>query len=301
MKDYYKILEINENSTDEEIKKKYRELSIKYHPDKNPDEGERFKEISEAYSVLKDKDKREKYDYSRKNPGYTFTNHDFEDILSRFGTRFDRNIREVVVNITPIEAFKGGTKEFTYKRNIPCNDCSGTGGDLQLCTICSGNGFIDHSFDNGFLKRNIRNICSTCYGRGHTLIHKCGKCGGKGNQIKDESLSIIIPEHEYVDTHHIVLPDYGDYVNGRFGTIAIKFRVISSDNFEKNGNDLIYTLVLNNDEFKKDSFIVPHPDGDISIKSPNVIDTSIPLRIKDKGYRNGDLYVKIVIRYDKTV
>ena len=170
MKDYYKILGVGETATDDEIKKVFRDLSIKYHPDRNPDGEERFKEINEAYSILRDKEKRRKYDYDRKNPMGDFNMGQFGDFLNNFRRK---SHREIFSTITPIQAYRGGDIDLTYDRRIMCDDCTGTGGEYQHCTSCSGNGFTEQQYNNGLVFQKIRHVCSKCFGRGYTLIHKC--------------------------------------------------------------------------------------------------------------------------------
>ena len=148
MKDYYKILEVEEKATDEDIKKSYRSLSKKYHPDINPDGSEKFKEIAEAYEVLGDKTKRVQYDNSKNNP---YNGTQFENIFSQMFAGNNPNFRQhrrksapdkiIKVQITPIESYLGQEKTIQYFKDNHCNICNGSGGEQQGCNTCGGSGF----------------------------------------------------------------------------------------------------------------------------------------------------------------
>lgn len=305
MKDYYKILEVEENASDEEIKKSYRNLSKKYHPDLNPEGGEKFKEISEAYEILSSKEKREKYNHQKNNP---YGNTPFEDLFSNmFNQRPNpfQNRRKaapdkiVKLEITPIESFLGKTKTFQYMRERACNICSGTGGELELCKTCGGQGFHIKTFGTGFMVQQIRSACPACGGRGQILIQSCYSCGGRGTKGSVEKLDLKIPVG-IDDGNYLKLENMGDFKNGELGDLVVQCVMIPKDNFEKINNDLIYNLYLNYDDLKKDSFTIPHPSGDLTIALPKVFDTSKPLRLKSKGYFEGDMYVKLYVKFERS-
>lgn len=305
MKDYYKILEVEENASDEEIKKSYRNLSKKYHPDLNPEGGEKFKEISEAYEILSSKEKREKYNHQKNNP---YGNTPFEDLFSNmFNQRPNpfQNRRKaapdkiVKLEITPIESFLGKTKTFQYMRERACNICSGTGGELELCKTCGGQGFHIKTFGTGFMVQQIRSACPSCGGRGQILIQSCYSCGGRGTKGSVEKLDLKIPVG-IDDGNYLKLENMGDFRNGEVGDLVVQCVMTPKDNFEKINNDLIYNLYLNYDDLKKDSFIIPHPSGDLTIALPKVFDTSKPLRLKSKGYFDGDMYVKLYVKFERS-
>lgn len=308
MKDYYKILEVEENSTDDEIKKSYRTLSKKYHPDVNPEGGEKFKEINEAYEVLGDKQKREKYNHSRNNP---YAGTPFQDIFSSMfgGTNpnFTNQPRRksapdkiIKIQITPIESYKGIEKTIYYVKDNHCTMCSGSGGEQQTCQTCNGSGFEVKTMGNGFMVQHIRTACNTCGGRGFTLVHKCYHCDGRGTKPTSNEIKVKLPVG--VDNgQYLKLQNLGDFRNGDYGDLVVQVEVINKDGYEKFNNDLIYNLYLNLEEIQKNKFLIPHPDGDLSMDAPRIFDTSKPLRLRGKGYFGGDMYVKLNVKFERQV
>lgn len=305
MKNYYKILEVEEKATQDEIKKAYRKLASKYHPDKNPEGEEKFKEIAEAYETLGNPEKKEQYDNKGKNP---FNGTSYEDMFSQmFGNNrnpFQQQKRKsapdkiVRFQITPIDSYLGKEKTIQYMKDIHCNVCSGKGGEQQVCRTCNGQGFQIKTFGTGFMMQQIRTACPTCAGRGYTLVHKCHSCDGRGTKQTASEVKIMLPRG--VDSgQYLKIEKAGDFRNGEYGDLVIQIEVISKDGFEKMNNDLIYSLFLNLDEVKKDKFIIPHPDGDLSMDAPKLFDTSRPLRLRGKGYNGGDMYVRLNVKFER--
>jgi molecular chaperone DnaJ len=302
MKDYYKILEVEENSTQEQIKKNYRTLSKKYHPDVNPEGAEKFKELAEAYEILGDKTKREQYNASKRNP---FAGTEFEGFFAQMqGNNPFRNRKTVPdkmvkVEITPIDSFIGVEKTINYFKEIECSDCNGEGGQRQICHHCGGSGQQIKTFNNGFIVQQMAITCTSCGGKGFNLIHKCGTCGGKGSNSQNDSVKIKLPVG--VDNgQYIKLGGYGDLKHGMAGDLILQIQVIPTDGYEKMNNDLIYNLFLNLDELNSEKINIPHPNGELRINFPETFDTSRPLRLKNKGYNGGDMYVKLNVRFDKS-
>jgi molecular chaperone DnaJ len=306
MKDYYKILEVEENSTEDEIKKSYRTLSKKYHPDVNPDGADKFKEIAEAYEVLGDKNKRTNYDNSKNNP---YNGTPFQDIFSQMFSNhphFKQQRRKqapdkiIKLQVTPLESYLGSEKSIQYFRDNNCVTCTGTGGEQKVCETCNGIGYQVKVFGSGFMSQQIRTVCGGCGGRGHTLVNKCFSCDGKGTKSSVNEIRIKLP----VGTdngQYLRMTDLGDFKNGEYGDLVIQIEVIPKDGFEKMNDDLIYNLVVNLEEIQKDKFIIPHPDGDLSMDAPRIVDTSRPLRLRGKGYNGGDMYVKINLKFERPI
>ncbi len=299
IKDYYKILEIEENFTEDVLKKKYRELSKKYHPDINPSGGDKFKDISEAYDVLSDANKRRQYDMEKQG-GFGGN-----DIFANFFNQVHRQHRQhrpvdkmVALKLTPIEIFNGLTKDIVYNRNIPCDECNGSCGAKKTCNNCNGGGYIINRFGSGFFVQQVQTVCPTCAGSGHIIVDKCYKCNGVGVKSDMNKVTIEIPKTadngQFLKMHKL-----GDFDKYDFGDLILKIEVVETDGFSKVGNDLVYTHFLDDKEICNDKYIVPHPSGDLSIKGLEVFDTSKPLRIKDKGYLGGDFYVKLEVRFKK--
>jgi molecular chaperone DnaJ len=308
MKDYYKILEVEEKASQDEIKKSYRSLSKKYHPDVNPEGADKFKDIAESYETLGNPEKRAQYDQNKNNPFHGHGgNVSFEDIVSQmFGNRgnFQQQRRKSVpdkivkVQISPIESYKGVDKKIQYMKDNQCGTCSGSGGDRQVCGSCNGIGFQIKTFGTGFMAQQIRQACGTCGGRGYTLIHKCHTCNGQGSKSEVGSVNFKLPKG--VDSgQYLKLENLGDFKNGEIGDLVVQIEVVEKDGFEKMNNDLIYSLFLNLDEVNQDKLKVPHPDGDLMLNQPKIFDTSKPLRLRGKGYNGGDMYVKLNVKFER--
>lgn len=297
MKDYYKILEVSENSSLDEIKKSYRNLSKKYHPDVNPDGSEKFKEIAEAYETLGDPQKKASYDGMKNNPFGSFSN------MFDFG--FNKQQRKsspdkiVKIQINPIESYLSAEKTIQYMRENHCEPCNGKGGDRIACKTCNGAGFQVKTFGNGFIIQQMRTTCQSCGGAGYSLTNICYMCGGKGSKSAVNSVNIKIP-HSADNGNFIKLPNMGDFHQGEYGDLVVQIELVNKDGFEKMNNDLIYNLFLSKDNLNDDKYTIPHPDGELSITAPKYFDTSKPLRIRGRGYKNGDMYVKLNVKFQRS-
>ena len=308
MKDYYKILEVEENASDEDIKKSYRNLSKRFHPDVNPDGAEKFKEINEAYEVLGNGEKRQQYNQRKNNP---YAGSNFEDMFSQMfgggGNGFRQQPRRksapdkiVRVQISPVESFLGTDKTINYFRDIHCNSCGGAGGEQQACHTCGGVGYQVKTFGTGFMVQQVRTVCNTCGGRGYTLVHKCYYCDGRGTKPNTHEIKINIPVG--ADSGQFLkLQDAGDFKNGEYGDLLIQIEVVPKDGFEKMNNDLIYSLTLDIQGIQQDKFTIPHPDGELVVQAPKIIDTSKPLRLRGKGFLDGDMYLKLILKYERPI
>lgn len=279
--DYYEILEVDKNSDKESIKKAYRKMALKYHPDRNPDDKnaeEMFKKINEAYEVLSDEDRRQIYDrYGKeglKNNGFSgFSDRDFGDIFGDLGSIFESAFgsgfnfggsgrkKETFrakfsadyryeLNLTFKEAVFGCKKNIQTKYKAHCKECDGSGakdGKRENCPDCGGKGQI--FIRQGFM--TFAQTCPRCSGEGNIVREKCPKCSGNGFNFVEETFEVNIPE---------------GINNGN------KMRVVGRGNSFKNGSrgDLyIETFVEQDDYFVRD-------DSDIYIQVP-VFFTSIPL------------------------
>jgi molecular chaperone DnaJ len=307
MKDYYKILEVEEKASQQDIKKSYRTLSKKYHPDVNPEGGDKFKDIAEAYDIIGNAEKRAQYDQNKNNP-FAGGNggSSFEEMFNQMFNRGNaqRTRRKSVpdkilkVQISPIESYQGVEKKIQYLKDIQCGGCSGTGGQQQTCSGCNGAGFQIKTFGTGFMVQQMRQSCTSCGGRGYTLVHKCGTCNGVGTKSEMSMVNFKLPKG--VDSGQFLkLENFGDFRQGEIGDLVIQIEVIEKDGFEKMNNDLIYSLFLDLEGIKEDKLKVPHPDGDLMLGQPKMFDTSKPLRLKGKGYNGGDMYVKLNVRFER--
>jgi molecular chaperone DnaJ len=318
MKNYYEILGISKDATQDEIKKVYRKLAVQYHPDKNPEGDEKFKEIAEAYDILSDVNKRNDYNFKLENPYHQnpFGNNnpfngDLNDIINQmFGSRFGSNNQQqnrrvpdkiIDLHLDVIESFKGVTKEINYSKKVSCGGCNGKGGERSGCITCGGQGFITRKAGTGFFTQVHRIVCPDCQGKGYKINNKCHVCNGETTQIIYDKFSLNIPSG--IDNGQMLkIPNKGDFDEGSVGDLIIRIILTSSNNFIKEGNDLIYSIYLSLEDLEKDSFYVPHPDGSLNVKFPKNFNTEIPLRIRGKGFSGqvlGDLYIKMNVKYER--
>ena len=221
MKDYYSVLGVDENASPEAIKKAYRALAQKHHPDRNPDDSEaekKFKSISEAHTVLSDPSQRQKYDHVRRGNFRTHHQsgdmHDiFEGIFEGFGfTPFGNHKRQqrsrahdptsaqtpgsAIINIeVSLDELESGKAERTFKvsKNVLCQSCDGVGGDsVRVCETCHGQGDVVQAFKQGAMSFQTRSTCSHCHGRGQRLVNICVPCRGTGSVPEHTSYTVSL-------------------------------------------------------------------------------------------------------------
>lgn len=301
---YYEILGVEENASQDDIKKKYRQLAKENHPDTGGNE-ELFKKISTAYDILGDEQKRQSYDQQRKNPyGGSFN---FNDVFnSMFGNRQNSNQRPVhtsniTVNIGTINSYKGGKHTLSFRRQAACDPCKGTGGDKTVCNFCSGTGNVVKQFGNGSFFQMMQVPCETCNGRGFFMVNPCFLCNGSGAKTEMKTLDISLP-HGVDNGQFLRMTGMGDFRNGIYGDLIVRVELKPQDGFNKVGNHLVYDAFMSLEDLNSGSINVPHPDGELNIKLPKNIDTSIPLRVKSKGFKLesvGDLIVNQYIKYQR--
>jgi molecular chaperone DnaJ len=310
MENLYEVLGVNETSTPDEIKKAYRKLAMEHHPDKGGDE-EKFKKISEAYDTLGDENKRTQYDNQRKNP---FGNMGgvgsmFEEFFNAgFQQQRKTNAPDKVINleIGAIESYLGIEKTINFDRKIKCEPCNGKGGDKVKCHGCNGTGFSVITMGSGLFKQIMRQACNVCRGSGELFKKVCNTCGGSTTNTIKESVKVKIPQG-IGDGQFMRLHNYGDFYNNSYGNLVIRLFVVPENNFEKRENDLVYNAYMNLEQIQMESLEIPHPNGTISIKLPNEIDTTKPLRVRYKGYKltehhssdKGDLIISLHVKFTK--
>lgn len=300
---YYDILGVEKNATQEDIKKAYRKLAKENHPDKGGDP-ELFKKISVAYDTIGDENKRKQYDTGGSNP-FGFGGG-FEDM---FNQMFNMNRKPkthdtiIVADITVLESFLNVEKNISYKVKTKCEPCNGEGGDKKICETCKGNGFVTVRMGNGMFIQMVNTTCNICSGSGYNFEKKCNSCNGLGNKDTVKEVKIKIP-HGVDNGQFFRMDGLGDFRNGQQGNLVIKVNLVNTENFEKNGNNLIYNKFYTFDELNGDSFDIPHPQGTLNVKLPKNMDTSIPLRVKGKGFRDnfgiGDLYINQFLKYTRS-
>ena len=266
--DYYEALEVNRDCSGAELKKSYRRLAMKYHPDRNPGDSkaeERFKIINEAYQVLSDKEKRAIYDQYGKaglegQSGYRggFHSRNMDDIMDIFNSMFGgssgfgrgRGRRdnqrynldfEIELPLKFNEAIFGVNKKIEIRYKVPCSDCNSTGakdGKLEICDYCNGQGQV--VMRQGFM--SFTQTCPRCHGEGQKISEKCPACSGRGYHEEPDTITIKIPAG--VDTgNRLRAEGYGNEAkNGQRGDLYLTFNVEEDKHFIREGTD-IYTEV----------------------------------------------------------
>lgn len=303
MKDYYSVLGLNDKATEDEIKKSYRNLAKEFHPDKNPDGGEKFKEISEAYEILSDPQKKSNYDNQKNNPfGNMRGGNPFGNPFDIFGQMFRQQqkrrrgadkVIDIVVSIT--ESYLGSDKVVQFSRNTKCETCNGGGGEKRVCQKCKGSGQISFKTGTGFFGQTVIQSCDDCKGHGQIYVKICNTCKGSCTTPKSEKLSVKIP-HGVDNGEMLRVQNMGDFQDNGYGDLIVRINLMNEPNIQKEGDDLYYSILLNLDDLKKGEFEVNHPNGKLTIKIPELLNTQTPLRVKEKGFRRnkvGDMYLEI--------
>lgn len=307
MENYYEILGVAENATQDEIKKSFREKSKVMHPDKGGNE-EDFKRISTAYDTLGDPNKRQQYDNQKNNPFGNMGGGDPFDMFNQmfngggFGGFQQRKAPDKIIDlqIGVVDSYLGKDLSTNFIRKTNCNTCDGKGGERITCDVCKGAGTLTQRIGNSFFSNIIRTTCVTCSGKGFKFKETCGTCHGEGRLDENMSINMKLPEG-ISDGQFIKAQGYGDFHNGMFGDVIFRINIVPQDGFEKNNGDLIYNKFLSLSDLNSDSISIPHPNGEMLLNLPKEIDTSKPLRVRGKGFKNerGDLYVNLFIRHTR--
>ena len=324
-KDYYDLLGVDRNVSEDEIKKTYRKLALKYHPDRNPGDRqaeEKFKEVSEAYQVLSDSQKRAQYDqfghaaFGDGGPfggGFDFT-AGFEDVFGDiFGEFFGGTSRrrsrargeDLRYNLTLTfeEAVAGTEKKIKIPRQGACETCRGNGAKPgtapQTCPTCRGRGQV--SFQQGFF--SVSRTCNQCHGHGTIIKDPCATCGGAGRVRKLHTLSIKIPAG--VDTgSRLKLRSEGESApeGGVSGDLYVVIQVDPHPIFVRDNLDIICDVPISFVQAALGTEIdIPTLDGKVKMKIPAGTQSAKVFRIKGKGvkdvqgYQQGDQHVRVVV------
>lgn len=327
MKDYYSILGVDKNASDDEIKKAFRTLALKYHPDRNlgnKESEEKFKEINEAYSCLSDPQKRASYDRfgttEGVGAGFGGFGGNFGDIFEDFfgdifgtftGQRRTRAARgsdlRYDIDITLFDAAFGAEREIHVPRWEDCETCKGTGvmpGKSPVkCTACNGSGQI--RFQQGFF--SVSKTCGKCHGKGTLIKDPCRGCKGEGKVKRDRRLSVKVPPGVDAGTRMRMAGEgeLGTH-GGPPGDLYIFVNVEEHAFFNRNGKDIYcdvpihYTTAALGGEVE-----VPTLDGSETIKIPSGTQSGHEFRLKGKGMpvlgsrAKGDQIVRIYIDVPK--
>jgi molecular chaperone DnaJ len=324
-RDYYDVLGVAKGSDADEIKKAYRKMAIKYHPDKNEGDKaaeEKFKEAAEAYEVLSNPEKRQRYDqfghaanaHSANGGGYGGAGMNMEDIFSQFGDIFGgggspfdsffgggrqggghgrrvargSNLR-IKVRLTLEEIANGSEKKIKVNKQIACKTCDGTGakdqGSFQTCKTCGGSGAVRRVTNTILGQMQTTSTCPTCNGEGSIITSKCTVCHGDGVVRGEETISINIPAG-VSEGMQLSMSGKGNAAprGGMPGDLIILVEEIPHETLKRDGNNVIFDLHISFvDAALGTSVEVPTIDGKVKIKIDPGTQGGKILRLKSKG------------------
>ncbi len=341
MNDPYEILGISKNANETEIKKAFRNLAIKHHPDRGGD-AEKFKEINEAYQILSDPQKRKTYDqfgksafeqgggngfsgfngsqgFSGFNMDFDFGDGDFSDIFSsifesfggrRSSSRSSENLDITIkTEISIEESLTGVSKNFELNRKVRCEKCGGTGskdGRIDICGSCRGTGQVSENRRTPFGIFKTIGVCKNCGGTGKIIKNKCSECSGTGVKRKIEKISVNIPAG-ISDGEGIRLKGKGDAGKTKTGDLIIYISVLEREDFFRKDDDLVMKVEIPYSKFLLGGKIkVETPTETLEVKVPENSKVGDVLKIPGKGFeknfgRRGDLLIQINLKIAKSL
>lgn len=322
-RDYYEVLGVPKTATAEEIKKAYRKQAIKYHPDKNPGDKaaeEKFKEAAEAYEVLSDPQKRQRYDqYGHAGmggaSGFSGGGMSMDDIFAHFGdifgggsfgsffgggfggsrrggpqTRVNKgsNLR-VKVKLTLAEVANGVTKKIKVNKYVACDKCGGTGAfdsnSYSNCSTCHGSGVVTRITNTILGQMQQSSVCPNCGGDGRIITRRCTNCGGEGIVQKEDIVTLNIPAG-VADGMQLSVSGKGNAARhgGINGDLLVVIQEEEHPELIRDGNDLIYSLFLSMpDAILGTTAEIPTVDGRVKIKIDPGTQSGKILRLRGKG------------------
>lgn len=337
-RDYYEVLGVSKNATDDELKKAYRKLAIKYHPDKNPgnkEAEEKFKEAAEAYDVLRDKEKRARYDqfgHAGVDGQGGFgggASMNMDDIFSMFGDIFGDggfggfggfgssrrgsskrvnrggNLR-VRIKLTLEEINSGVEKKLKVKKYVPCKSCNGSGAkagsERTTCSHCGGSGMITQVQRTILGNMQTRSVCPYCDGEGTVIKDKCPDCRGEGIVQSEEIITVKIPAG-VADGMQLSMAGKGNAGarNGINGDLIVLIEEIKHDVFERDGDNLcLQTYVTFADAVRGTMLEVPTLTGKVKFKVEQGTQSGRVYRLKGKGLPdvNSGYHGDLLVRVD---
>ncbi len=334
-RDYYEILGINKSADSSEIKRAFRKLAMKYHPDRNKeaDAEDKFKEINEAYEVLSDETKRKQYDQFghaafEQGGGASgfggFNNGDFSDIFSdMFGGMFGGGSRrhngptqgenyQASVSIDFISAILGKSITRTLPKYEICSHCTGTGAesysDIHTCSTCNGSGSVVQPIRTPFGMANSSVACNACSGQGKTISNKCSNCSGEKIIVEKKEIEIDIPAG-INDGQNIVVEGFGGpgENGGPSGDLYLVVSISQHKYFTRENNDIFLDVPVSVVDIIEGNYVkVPTPYGIEEVKVSYKIASGTQLVLSGKGApsvsrgKKGDLIITINIFVPKT-
>lgn len=311
-RDYYEVLDIDKNASQDEVKRAYRKMAKKYHPDLNPDDHEaevKFKEANEAYEILSNKEKRSRYDRfghagidpqaAGNGQGFGGFGDIFDDIFDVFGGGFGGNSRSrgptrgsdirYDLNLEFKDSVFGIEKEIQFRRTEDCHVCSGSGAKpgtkKETCSNCNGTGEVRYAQQTPFGQFVRSSTCDVCQGLGEVIEEKCSNCRGTGKEIKTKKISVKVPAG--VDSDSIISireeGEPGD-MGGPRGDLYIYINVKPDPIFKRSGNNIYLDIPITFTEASLGAEIkVPTLEGTEAYNIPSGTQTGTKFKIKNMG------------------
>jgi len=337
-RDYYEVLGVSKSTSVDEIKKQYRKLALKFHPDRNKskDAPEHFKEISEAYAVLSDTEKRQLYDqhghagvdgrYSSEDI-FQGARGDFSDIFGRSGSGFDSIFDSIFgrsgggfnqqrgsdilheTSVTLEDVLHGKKMEIDLQKQIQCDACNGScckpGTNKKTCPTCNGQGQVRQTRNMGFASFVTAAPCPACRGQGSMIETPCPTCNGQGKKRGSKKVTFEIPPG--IDSGDYTVPEEGNEVpDGSNGDLIVRIRVQPHLKFNRDGKDIFYDQDVSMvDATLGCNIVVPTLEGTEKIKVDSGSQPNTIIKLKGKGVPHinsrgtGDQYVRIVVNIPK--
>ncbi len=338
-RDYYEILGVSKNADKNEIKKAYRKIALKYHPDKNPDDKEaeeKFKEAAEAYEVLSKEDKRSKYDQFGHSAfdgasGFSGGGMSMDDIFSHFGdifgnfgfggfggsTRRGRRVNKganlrVKVKLDLKDILNGTTKKIKVNKHVACSHCSGTGAQgssFNTCSTCNGSGQVVRVQNTILGQMQTASTCPTCQGEGKIVKNKCPHCYGEGIIKGEEVVKVSVPAG-VAEGMQMKVGGKGSAARrgGVNGDLIVVFEEEQHPELFRDEEDLLYNLFISfPDAAIGTSVEIPTIESKVKIKIAPGIQGGKVLRLRGKGlpsygsYGKGDILVKVNVWVPKNI
>ncbi len=318
-RDYYEVLGVSKGSSAEEIKKAYRKIALKYHPDRNPDNTEaedKFKEAAEAYEVLSDQDKRARYDrfgHAGMRGGSGGAHVDMEDLLRNFenifgfgdvfggggrgggggqrrrGTGQRGNNLRIRVKLSLEDIAKGSQKKVKVKKHLVCEGCRGTGAkdasSYSTCSTCAGQGYVRRVTHTFLGQMQTTGTCPTCNGSGRSISSHCTVCRGEGRAYGEETITIDIPAGVSEEVQ-LSMSGKGNagMRGGPAGDLLISIEELPHESLKREGKDVVYTLYINfADAVLGTNIEVPTIAAKAKIKVPPGTQSGKIFRLRGKG------------------
>ncbi len=337
-RDYYEVLGVSKSSSVDELKKQYRKLALKFHPDRNKSEEapEHFKEISEAYAVLSNTEKRQLYDqhghagvdgrYSSEDI-FQGARGDFSDIFGRSGGGFDSIFESIFgrsgggfnqqrgsdilyeTSVTLEDVLHGKKMEINLQKQIQCDICNGScckpGTSKKTCSTCNGQGQVRQTRNMGFASFVTAAPCPACRGQGSMIETPCPACNGQGKKKGSKKVTFEIPPG--IDSGDYTVPEEGNEIpEGVNGDLIVRVRVQPHSKFNRDGKDIFYDQDVSMvDAALGCDIVVPTLDGSEKIKVDSGSQPNTIIKLKGKGVSHinsrgtGDQYVRIVVNIPK--